>query len=51
MTSSIARDRQRRRIRVRVGLAQSNTYKRFALLWIPPQRRLLKPLKVRAVQG
>jgi Zn-dependent peptidase ImmA (M78 family) len=30
--------------------AQSNTYKRFALMWIPPQRRFLKPLKVRAVR-
>jgi Zn-dependent peptidase ImmA (M78 family) len=38
------------KVTVRVE-AQSNTYKRFALLWIPPQRRLLKPLKVRAVQG
>ena len=36
--------------RVTVGVeALSNSYKRFALLWIPPQRRLLKPLKVRAI--
>lgn len=43
-------DRSGSRVTVRVE-AQSNTYKRFALLWIPPQRRLLKPLKVRAVDG
>lgn len=31
--------------------AQSNTYKRFTLLWIPPQRKLLRPLRVRTVEG
>lgn len=31
--------------------AQSNTYKRFAILWIPPKRRVLKPRKVRTIQA
>lgn len=29
---------------------QSNGYKRFALVWIQPQRKLLRPVKVRALR-
>jgi Zn-dependent peptidase ImmA (M78 family) len=36
------------KVTVRVE-TQSNSYKRFALLWIPPQRRLIRPRRVTAV--